>query len=268
MQHRPAPTPTKYDLPPRLKNDPQVQKWAKRLMGDPDARPDDLTEDQLTFVFSEVMKRRPGFEPTAFNKAMKETCPILAAPDQTDTVEDLGHIFAHPEMKAFWAAWTGPQGSRGGEIDYAGAKGVMSFMSMSGVTPYVDDAHERYANDASLQELIGQVEAATFGRWPQAAVSPAPYKSLVRHVNKAAPSCWREAMKANIAMVRALALLRPDEGIGERLLIDGASIPSNIRSGDSSAKEDDGDRYGRYSNDHPPVPPVKKRPDCQQGKGG
>ena len=170
------------------------------------------------------MKRRPGFEPTAFNKAMKDTCPILAAPDFTDTVEDLGHIFAQPEMQEFWRAWTGPQGARGSDVDYAPAKGVMSYMTMAGVTPYVDDAHALYVADTRLHELVGQIEAATFGRWPQAAVEPPPYQSLARHVNKVAPSCWREAMKANIAMVRALAILRPGEGIGERLLIDGDGV--------------------------------------------
>src|SRR4051812_9851525 len=86
LKSRPTPNPINYrrPLPANLTHDPQVMKWAKRLQGSPEAKPHDLSEEQLAFVHLEVMRRRPDFsarEGDLYLKAMAETCPILAAPE-------------------------------------------------------------------------------------------------------------------------------------------------------------------------------------------
>ena len=45
-------------LDKKLKYDPQVIKWAQRLMGDSGARPDHLNQEQLAWIGLELQKRR------------------------------------------------------------------------------------------------------------------------------------------------------------------------------------------------------------------
>jgi hypothetical protein len=59
MRSRPAPQPVTWEpRRNRIAYDPQVNKWVKRPVGDPEAKPADLGEEQLLFVYSEVMKAR------------------------------------------------------------------------------------------------------------------------------------------------------------------------------------------------------------------
>lgn len=99
MKSRPAPSPINYRrrLPAHLRNDPQVMKWTQRLLGDAEARPKHLSEEQTALVMGEVLKRRDGLSPAEvdlYYKAMQETTPVLAAPEleRSDLAGDLALI--------------------------------------------------------------------------------------------------------------------------------------------------------------------------------
>ncbi len=162
MRSRKPPTPASYVELPKLRYDPQVKKWVQRLLGDADAKPTDLNETQLAFVHQQVMQRRQeDFEPNIFQRKMVETCPILAAPDLTDPIEDFGHIFAQPEMRAFWVAWRGPRAAKGPAPRYPGAKAVMTVLSMAGASAHADDAFALLGSAPDLQAIFADLEGGS-----------------------------------------------------------------------------------------------------------
>ena len=226
MKSRKPPKPASGKYQRRLNHDRQVQRWIQRLTGDIEARPADLTEDQLAFVYAEVLRRRGDLAPTAFEKAMVETTPKVAAPDFTDPVEDLGLIFALPEMESFWRRWTGySNGKR--RPPWAGAKAIAAYLSMTGKTNYLDDAHQDVTASDDLLQLFAEIDRRShLPGTPGTPFMVAPYSSTARHMPRIAQSCWRLAMETNVAIVKELARLRPDVGFGKRLMIDGTPIPA------------------------------------------
>jgi hypothetical protein len=230
MRRVDPPNPTKYDLLPRLKNDPQVKKWTERLAADPEVRPTDLSEDQLAFVTESVMRLRGDeFMPTPFKQAMIDTRPVLAAPDWTDELEDMGHIFAQPELQAFWRAWRGPRRSKGPEINYAGAKAAMTVLAMTGTDKHIDKLSRSLVRDAEMKAIFEDIEGAD--------ITMPPYSSLCRHVERIASSCVGAAMEANIECMKELRALYPKNGIGKRLLLDASGTPAWARQVGAGSKE-------------------------------
>lgn len=213
MKRIEPPKATKYDLLPRLKSDPQVRKWTQRLLADPEAVPTDLDEHQFAFVIAEVLKQRgEDFAPTPFKQAMIDTRPVIAAPDWTDELEDMGHIFRQPELKDFWANWRGPKKSKGPAINYAGAKAAMSVFAMTGCDKHLDKLQRSLARDKDMLDIFSTIEGAQIG--------VPPYSTLCRHVSALADSCVTTAMEANVECVKDLRALYPNKGIGKRLIID------------------------------------------------
>src|SRR4051794_18353119 len=155
MKARKTPNPSLYksSLNASLHTDPQVVKWVQRLTGDPNVRPSQLDETRLEFVMREVLRLRGDrIDETLFHKAMIETCPIIAAPDWTDNGEDIGHVFAQPELEAFWNTWQPPQKKKGAKVDFFAAKAVLCVLAMCGATVYFDDAMEMLTKDQSLRD--------------------------------------------------------------------------------------------------------------------
>lgn len=221
MKHRPKPNPATYSSSrnTRLKKDPQVKKWAKRLLGDPNAKPEDLTEEQLVFVYEQILGLRPTMaDTTKFEQAMIDTCPVLSAPDWTGLVEDMGHVWAQPEMRRFWEEWQPPREGSGPRVDYAPAKAIMATLGMGGFTSKFDDAHDRFGDTPQLREVFSDLEGRP--------VEQVPYSSLMRQLKKASKGVRVAAMKHNIELVKQLAELFPGEGIGERLAIDATAFPA------------------------------------------
>lgn len=199
MRSRKPPTPASYVELPKLRHDPQVRKWVQRLLGDPDAKPTDIDETQLAFVHQQVMQRRQeDFEPNVFQRKMVETCPILAAPDFTDPVEDLGHIFAQPEMREFWSAWQGRRSAKGPVPNYPGAKAVMSVLAMAGVSAHVDDAYAQLSSSPGLKRVFDNLEGSP--------IQLPAYPSVCRLMSRLSENdrCRFEAMRANVALLRWL----------------------------------------------------------------
>jgi hypothetical protein len=228
MKRREAPRAASYDLPLRLKNDPQVRKWTQRLKADPEARPTDLTEEQLAFVIAEVMKQRgEAFEPTPFMKAMIESRPVFAAPDWTDEVVDMEHLFRQPEMRRFWENWQGLDKGKGPKANYAGAKATMASFAMTGTGKHFDKLSRSLARDREMLAIFDKVEGTP--------VAPPPYSSLCRQIKKLGTSCTVRAIEANIEMVKALRAMHPKKGIGKRLMIDSCDVSAwckQVGSGD------------------------------------
>ena len=230
MKRREPPKQATHKAHPKLKHDPQVKKWTQRLLADPTARPDDLDEEQLAFVYDEVLRGRgEEFSQIAFFDAMDETRPKLAAPDWTDTAEDLGHIFSQPELRDFWRDWDGDQKPKGSEIDYAPAKFVMAAMAMSGTTPHLEKMLDLLGRDQQTRSVFDALEGRT--------LDLKPYSTTDRHFKRIAKSCVAQAQVANIACVKALRALYPNSGYGERLLIDSPDVPAWVRQVGSNSDE-------------------------------
>ncbi len=222
MRSRPDPQPAPMQLPDaRLKHDPQVNKWAQRLLADPSARARDLNETQLRWVMQEVMRRRgEEFSDTHFAKAMTRTTPVLAHPEVTDPVEDLGHIFGQPEMAEFWKVWTVARRSSGPAANVEFAKAMLATMAVPGITSRGDDAYRLLRDTSALQHTFALLSAAA-GR----SFSQPVYSTAMRLIHRAAVPCHRLAQYTNIEMLKSLRDLGFEE-IGKRLLIDGTAVPA------------------------------------------
>jgi hypothetical protein len=224
------PDPTKLKLNSALKKDPQIIKWTQRLLGDPEARPTDLTEEQLTFLVNAVNQQRgESLDESAYARAMIKTCPQFAAPDFTNLADDLEIVFSQPEMRDFWEAWTGEVAGHGPSPNYPPAKAVMAVLGMGGVSSHVDTAHETFASSKKLQDIFSGVEGDL--------VESVPYSSLCRMLKKLGPSCTSAAIETNIALAKKLRELFPNAGIGERLLMDSSSVPAWCRQKSSHGNE-------------------------------
>lgn len=230
MKHRPAPRPINFKrpLPKHLRNDPQVIKWSKRLLGDRNARPTDLSEEQLAFVLVEVAKRRAqrGEEPKSWLdpdllvKAMAETTPKLAAPrlERQSLVDDLALMFSQPEMRSFWDSWWGRCASKGPQPDFTTGNALAAVMGMSGISAHADDCYAELTGNPAMWQLIERLNGAT------KPVRPLSYQNALKQLPRL--NCHDLAVATNIAMVKALRGLYPDAGVGERLMIDGMGLPA------------------------------------------
>jgi hypothetical protein len=207
-----------------LRHDPQVKAWVRRLAGDPEAVPSDLSPQKLAFVMEEVMKRRgEEFDRTLYEKHMERLRPGLAMPAVTDQVEDMRAVFSVGEFREFWAAWTGRRGERGPAANVEGAKALMATMAVPGMTTHAVDAHELLDGHARLQGVFSELAEDTS---PDGGPFELPgYSSGLRIAHKIAPRARWEACKQTVALVRWLREHVPGfEQAGKRLLIDGTSI--------------------------------------------
>ncbi|MBA2357069.1 MAG: hypothetical protein H0V84_01405 [Actinobacteria bacterium] len=182
-------------------------------------RPTDVSEDQLAFIGSEILKWRGDLlEPTAFQKAIQDTCPILAAPARSDVSDDMAYCFRLAQMRDFWDSWDGSFGRQGPRPNVAAVKATMSTLAMSGIGAYLQQAHGRLKVDTSLQEVFAALGGGTF--------NTGSYPTIARNLERLSGSLPRLAMEANIAMLKELRQLHPKGGVGKRLLIDGFPVPA------------------------------------------
>ncbi len=224
MQHRQPPRPINFKrrLSAHLKNDPQVIKWSKRLAGDAAARPTDLSEEQLAFVMIEVSKRRDNkswLDPDFLLKALADTTPVVAAPklERGKLADDLELIWSQPEMRSFWNRWDGIRANHGPAPDFATGRGLAMVMGMSGISSHADDAYAELTGNSELWTLVQRLS----GSLPR---TPQSYENATKQLPRL--ECRQEALRTNVAMVKALAQLYPGRGIGERLMIDGMAVPA------------------------------------------
>jgi len=225
MKHRPNPSPIRPGkLPKRLRYDRQVQAWGKRLAGNDElVVNDDLSEEQLTYLMSEVHRRRGDFNHTLYERAMAKLTPVLAAPDMDDPLGDLGHVFAQPEVLECWKSISGSRGERGPAPSWGWTKALMSLLAMTGRSTHVDDTFSDLARSEELQELFTRVELAADG--PGLGQVPS-YATVCRLMPRLAGPMRKTIIKGNIELVKGLREMHPDAGIGKRLLVDGTAIPA------------------------------------------
>lgn len=223
MQHREPPRPINYKrrLPAHLKNDPQVRKWAKRLQGDDEALPTDLSDEQLAFVVLEVAKRRgrqSWLDPDLFLKAMADTTPVIAAPklERDKLTEDLALIWSQPEMRTMWDSWDGRRSCKGPKPDFLSGKAIAAVLAMAGISAHVDDARAELCQNRGLWNLMQRLE--------RRAAPIQSYENITRQI----PRLYSHdlVIATNIAMIKALRDMHPGAGIGERLMIDGMGRPA------------------------------------------
>ncbi len=244
MKHREPPRPInlRRPLPAHLKNDPQVIKWTKRLLGDDEARPTELSEEQLAFVTLEVAKRREDkswLEPDLLKKAMVKTTPVLAAPkvERLKLVEDLELIWSQEEMRTFWDSWDGARTSKGPQPDFATGKGVAMLLAMSGFSSHVDDVYSTLAGEPDLWGLVERLEG-------RGSLRMRSYENCTRQIPRL--YCHDLAIATNLEMVKKLREMNPNAGIGERLMIDGSGRPAWCKQTPKGKTEEQEERRRRY----------------------
>jgi hypothetical protein len=243
MKSRKAPSPVNYKrgLPAKLAYDPQVLKWTKRILGNAEAKPRNLNEQQLAFVHLEVMRRRADFsahEGDLYLKAMQETCPVFAAPEleRQKLAEDFELLFRQPEMRRFWDSWQGAKPKSGPTPDYHCAKALMATMAMSGISAHADDGFAELTGNAKLWKVFEGLAGA-----PK---RPQSYENAVKQLKRL--GCFAPALEANVAMIRELAKLYPGRGIGERLMIDGCLFPAWCEQKGKGKTEEEERRRRRF----------------------
>ena len=91
----------------QFKGDPQVAAWKARRGLQPQVHLDPSTlgmsQNALAFILQDIESRRhnSGKLSGALHDAMVEFTPKLSQPHRA-----LAHVFAQPEMQAFWSKWT------------------------------------------------------------------------------------------------------------------------------------------------------------------
>ena len=227
MRSRPAPKPVTWE-PKRnkLAYDPQIRKWVQRLTGDPEAKPSELSEEQLLFVTSEVMKQRgEEFDSSLYQQALAKTCPVVAAPKLTNELEDLGLLLSLPEIQAFWADWGAERPASGPAPNFAGAKAHMTVMAMLGTSAHADDAHHQLRGKSWMAPMFSRLEAQSPTPGSRSGFDIPGYSTSMRHMERLAPACNPAAVETNIELMKWMRReVHPD--VGKRLLIDGSAVPA------------------------------------------
>jgi hypothetical protein len=255
-------------LPRRLQYDPQVRKWCKRLQGDPDAKPTDVSDEQLAFLTCEMLKRRgEEFDATLYEQAVADLTPVVSAPLIEDPLGDLRHVFAQRAMQNMWRECAIRGGKRGPTPNWPGALAVLCLLAMTGRSTHINDSHDDLSQRPELQKLFARVhhaamsepaheEHATAGASGSAGVAvdvvdfSAPgYSSALRIADQLAPKVSEAAMKANIEMAKELRKLIPQTG--KRLMIDGASIPAWVVQASAGTSPNSEAREERFRKQAP-----------------
>lgn len=205
-----------------------------------------FTEDELHHILLATEKEL-GYpvDPDELEKALKATQPILTMPRFTSRLAALQTVFSLPEMVELWGRWRGPKGKRGPGSSYRAARATLALCA-TGVSPHLNLCRERLEGQdmidffASLEDRAADV--ANRGRLSWLMLD---YKSVVRNVKKLVrmpvdgDDFSIAAMRQNIEFVRSLIEKHPNAGIGNRLALDGTSVPAWVRQiGKSSPEEE------------------------------
>jgi hypothetical protein len=251
MRSRPAPNPADYAFDRRaLANDVQVKTWLQRLKGTSNKT---LTQSDIAFVLSEVHKRRSSdFRADLVIDELRRTCPVLSYPELTDSVQDLGLMFAQPEMVRFWGGVQGQRNRKGPSPCFGWTKALLAVLAMTGKTTHGKDAFDDLQNIPALREMFAATEqrAADLAHDEDWAEAPRAerwerlpdYTSVMRNIPRLTDAIRGEGIKANIEMLKALREKHPD--VGRRLIIDGKAIATWVPQA-WAEKDSDRDQFLR-----------------------
>jgi hypothetical protein len=251
--------------------DRQVQAWINRL-DDGELLSDQLTEEQLLFVCTEVTKRRIGKARNGrladtdlrrhTERAVAKTTPLISTPDLDKPLSDIELLLALPEMREWWAdveriRHTEMGNQNGGfKANYAGTLAVMVRMAIAGISPHVDDNLDALARDNRQRELFGWAHASAMAD----VLDPASVAALPESVAVPSPGRFSELSErlalpvivackhATMVMLRELEALLHDEGrlsrkegVLDDLMVDGtdwpAWVPQKGGGGKGSARD-------------------------------
>jgi hypothetical protein len=254
----PAPPDLTRELKRAFTHDPQFKAWLRRYGDDAteqgDAPPTrTLSQDELTWLLVEVEKRRGGMSRDgrlrfALRKQMVAMTPKLGQPDWTSDVDDLRNVWLQPEMVALWARWNSPRArrARGPLPNDAAGKAFMSVLAMTG-KPTGLEVQEALTEQVRLRQVFADVEAAARAERAESSVVAADFQlatyqgHMKRMKHLGSSEARRKPMlEAQAAMFRSLCELRPGDGFGKRLLIDGCLMPAWVDQhgvGESPEKE-------------------------------
>ena len=168
----------------RFRYDPRVREWAKQIRADPTATPADLNEDELRYLIAHGLNG--GWDPYTrelFDRAMRDTTPVLSFPKLHGFVDSLTHITMQPEFRAFWRDWTVPRTQDGAQRSLEGSKALMTTMATPGATLHAHSAHDfmdpRDEYGMHLPRLRGLFDNLNNGYFAVPA-----YSSLMRHLKE------------------------------------------------------------------------------------
>lgn len=235
----PPPAPPQRNLTDiQFKGDVQVAAWRQRRGFSSQVHQDPstlgLSENALTYILVEIESRRRGNRALSghMHAAMVEFTPKLSQPHCKSEVEALAHVWAQPEMQAFWAAWESrrPVTARGPHPLDPGAKAMASMLGQTkhshGLSAY-GDLFEK----TRLRQVFAGVGLAAARHSGQPDPDPFQLALYEGTMGRLVPVTRRGAfrpiaLRANAELFRALCTLYPNRGFGERLLVDGCLFPA------------------------------------------
>lgn len=188
--------------------------------------------DERAYIeYMEPLRRRGPFDQTLFMKAFRETAPVVAMPRTSDLHFDTFAALCQPEMLEALADWEAAAGERGFAANPAFTRGVLASLIFQ-TGSRVKGTCMNLAQQPDMVELFWGVEelvAAYAGRepFPSAAREYSTVLDQIAALSFGAgqeDGIARRLMRASMQMVKALALLYPDAGIGQVGVVDGTDV--------------------------------------------
>jgi hypothetical protein len=94
-----------------------------------------MSQNALAFILMDIESRRHGSSAldNVLHEGMVEFTPKLSQPHSKSEVEALAHVFAQPEMQAFWSNWKSSRAltARGPHPSDPGAKAMACMLGMT-----------------------------------------------------------------------------------------------------------------------------------------
>lgn len=151
-------------------------------------------------------------------------------PKIDDPLGDMEAMLFQPEVLALLGSfWPDPLRKDTGPVaGWSGSKAVMLTAAGLGASAHLDDNYRLVAGNPALQALIGAAldEAATISDQPAPAFRLLSIDSVGRHLRRLSASLGREAMIANVELLKNLAALDAHAGVGVNLAVDGMAFPA------------------------------------------
>lgn len=216
----------RYEDRPDIVNRPMVKEAIERRKRNEPLGRDDFSELELFHIELECRRRDPGFDPFLFTKFWNELRPKLLAPAGEDKTPDLIKAWAQPEAEELFEKWWDREIRDRDAQSYEAAKALL--LIAGSMSQNLREAHDDLQEKPRLREHFTRLVKLTarFKRQPQ--VPPmlvGDYSAMTRLLGRLGRKFPMIAMEQNIKIVRQLAEMFPDYGIGREVAIDGTLIP-------------------------------------------
>jgi len=206
----------------------ETRAAAKGEGPEPDLR--DLPDYKLEYVLKMAYRSLEDFDIAEFLRQWHRLRQRYLMPKIDDPLGDMEAMLFQPEVLALLGAfWPDPlRASTGPTPGYSASRGVMLTAAGLGRSSHLDDNYQFLAGNPALQRVIAAAleEAARVVELPAPEFRLQSVDSVGRHLSRLSASLGREAMIANVELLKSLAQLDPHAQVGVNLGVDGMAFPA------------------------------------------